>query len=176
MSSKSFIYKVLVLLTAALVMNQIACSKSSFESDDGAKSQEAPEPESVDQDFFDTDDDDTGDTGLNDPNYDDDSDYDDPNYEDPTPNDPSHPSCEILSNTGKCYRNVYDGTEGYSYYPIYGDSNRRRIGLNEIEIIQGALNLQIFIDGTRVNYSTTSNDLVRPNGSGEDIIIEFCIY
>lgn len=175
MSSKSLIYRVLVLLSAALIVNQIACSKASFDADDGAKAQEtSPEPEFVDTDLDSFDPADTGDSGFDDPVT---GGGGTPTYDDPTPNDPNYPRCDILSNTGKCYRNTYSGN--YSWYPVHyplGTPLRQ----SQIERIDGYLNLQIFVNGSRTSYAVDrANDgslVVNPTASGSNVIIEFCIY
>ncbi len=149
MLSKSLIYKVLVLFSAALIFNQVACSQA-FEPND------------------------TGDNGFTDPSYDPPV-YDPPtSYEDPTPNDPNYPRCDILSNTGNCYRNVYRGDAGSSRFPVYGPSGQR-VSFNQLEIINGYMNLQVFVNGSRVSYSA-DNNLVQPSRSGNEVIIEFCTY
>ncbi len=107
MLSKSLIYKVLVLLFAALIFNQMACSNASFEADDSSKLQQSPEPDNVDDPFDSFDDSDAvrcdntnaifcdrGDDGLTD-------NVPDLNY---TP-----PRCDVTSN-GNCYRNTYRDT------------------------------------------------------------------
>ncbi len=108
MLSKSLIYKVLVLFSAALIFNQVACSQASFEADDSTRAQRSPEPDNVEDPFTSFDDSDAvrcdntdavfcdrGDDGLTD-------NVPDLNY------DP--PRCDITSESGNCFKNVYRDT------------------------------------------------------------------
>ena len=108
MLSKSLISKVLVLFLATLIFNQLACNNASFEADENTKAQRSPEPDNVDDPFSSFDDGDAvrcdntsavfcdrGDDGLTD-------DVPDLTW------DP--PRCDITSDSGKCYRNIYRDT------------------------------------------------------------------
>ncbi len=168
MKSKSLLYKILVLFTMVLVVNQMACNNASFDKTDGDKGQTVSER---DRGRYD-DDDDGGKTVSCDEDLPALCDVDGSTVRKERSYDGD--SCNLTRYTFTSYD--YAISTGMTKYPIY-DENDRRVAIDDVDFLDGELWMDVTVDGDHdVGFSVSySQDVVIPNKQGRVVEIRFCL-